>query len=81
MRATEHPTREASELVFLHARTRRRPGFGATLSALLLGAGACTAVLNHQATQCQTDGDCAAFGGHPYCQSGVCVSSGLGPTN
>jgi hypothetical protein len=54
---------------------------GAALSALLMSAAACTAILNHQAAQCQTDNDCAAFGDHPYCQAGVCVSSGLGPTN
>ena len=29
----------------------------------------------------RTDGDCAHFGGHPYCQGGVCVSSGLGPAD
>ncbi len=56
-------------------------GLGVGVSALLLSGAACTAVINHQASQCQTDNDCASFGDHPYCQSGVCVSSGLGPTN
>jgi hypothetical protein len=52
---------------------------GVTAATLLLASAACSVILDHQATQCQTDGDCAKFGGHPYCQGGVCVSSGLGP--
>jgi ABC-type phosphate transport system substrate-binding protein len=61
---------------------RRSPGFArlglvaAVIAAPLL---ACTALINHDADQCSTDGDCAQFGNHPVCQSGVCVSSGLGP--
>jgi ABC-type phosphate transport system substrate-binding protein len=56
--------------------------FGAGLATLLvLSAAACTALLDRRAAQCQTDGDCASFGAHPYCQNGACVSSGLGPTN
>lgn len=50
-------------------------------TALLIGTAACTALLDHNATQCQSDGDCARFGGHPYCQAGVCVPSGLGPSS
>jgi ABC-type phosphate transport system substrate-binding protein len=49
--------------------------------AALLACGACTALLDRSATQCATDSDCEHFGGHPYCQSGVCVPSGLGPAN
>jgi hypothetical protein len=41
--------------------------------------GACSVLLDRSQTQCQTDGDCAQFGGHPYCQAGVCVASGLEP--
>lgn len=61
---------------------RRSPGFArlgllaAFVAAPLL---ACTALINHDGDQCSTDGDCAHFGDHPVCQSGVCVSSGLGP--
>jgi ABC-type phosphate transport system substrate-binding protein len=59
-----------------------RRWFGASLAGLLLlSAAACTALLDRRAAQCQTDNDCAAFGGHPYCQNGACVSSGLGPAN
>jgi hypothetical protein len=45
----------------------------------LLASAACSVLLDHGATQCQTDGDCAKFGDHPYCQGGVCVPSGLEP--
>ncbi len=48
---------------------------------LALACAACTLLVNPNSTQCQTDTDCAQFGTHPVCQSGVCVSSGLGPTN
>jgi hypothetical protein len=54
---------------------------GVALATLLTSAAACTAIVNREAAQCQTDADCAVFGSHPYCQSGVCVSSGLGPSN
>jgi hypothetical protein len=47
----------------------------------LLACAACSVLLDHSQTQCQTDGDCAQFGGHPYCQSGVCVASGLVPAD
>jgi len=61
--------------------TSGRRWTGVTAVALLLTSAACTALLDHDATQCQSDGDCAHFGSHPYCASGVCVSSGLGPTS
>ena len=56
---------------------------GAPLFAVIaiLACDACTALLDPTATQCATDSDCAHFGGHPYCQGGVCVASGLGPAN
>src|SRR5580698_8409499 len=47
----------------------------------LLACGACTALLDRNATQCASDDDCLRFGGHPSCQSGVCVASGLGPAD
>jgi ABC-type phosphate transport system substrate-binding protein len=40
---------------------------------------ACTALISRDVDQCSTDADCAHFGNHPVCQSGVCVASGLGP--
>jgi ABC-type phosphate transport system substrate-binding protein len=52
----------------------------ATATALLSTSAACSALLDRNATQCQTDGDCARFGGHPLCQAGVCAPSGLGPS-
>jgi hypothetical protein len=47
----------------------------------LFAVGACTLLVDRSSTQCQTDTDCAKFGSHPYCQSGVCVPSGLQPAN
>ena len=59
----------------------RRRGVRIAAATLLLGTGACSALIDHDATQCRSDGDCAKFGGHPYCQQGVCVPSGLGPAS
>ncbi|HEY1552792.1 MAG TPA: hypothetical protein VGG28_33415 [Kofleriaceae bacterium] len=39
----------------------------------------CSLIVDKGETQCSTDSDCEHFGGHPYCQQGVCVDSGLGP--
>src|SRR6185503_15611315 len=39
----------------------------------------CTFVLDNKQTQCVVDADCLSFGGHPLCEAGVCVESGLGP--
>lgn len=58
---------------------RRTRWATAMAAATLVTTGACTVLLDHNATQCQSDSDCAKFGEHPYCQQGVCVSSGLGP--
>ena len=49
---------------------------GATLVIALSG---CSFLVDRSAEQCKTDADCVQFGGHPACQGGVCVSSGLGP--
>ncbi len=50
--------------------------------ALLSGGlvGGCSLIVNRD-EQCKVDEDCLKFGGHPYCQDGVCVASGLGPEN
>ncbi len=60
-------------------RTWRQRCLGITLASLVLTSAACSVILDHDATQCRSDSDCAQFGDHPYCQGGVCVSSGLGP--
>jgi hypothetical protein len=52
---------------------------GAVVAAMLSVCGACSVLLDHGDTQCQSDSDCEKFGSHPYCQNGVCVPSGLGP--
>lgn len=39
----------------------------------------CSLILDSDQTQCTVDEDCAHFGGHPVCRSGVCVTSGVGP--
>ncbi len=57
---------------------RRR---AAALAAALLASAACTALVDRSSSQCSVDADCAHFGGHPYCQAGVCVASGLAPAN
>ena len=49
------------------------------LTLLLCLAAACSVLLDRGAHQCETDADCAAFGGHPSCAQHVCVASGLGP--
>ena len=51
----------------------------AAISAVLVACAACSLILDHSATQCTNDSDCAHFGSHPFCQNGVCVPSGLGP--
>jgi hypothetical protein len=52
---------------------------GLFTTILLLASAACTVLLDKTDTQCKTDDDCARYGGHPFCQGGVCVASGLGP--
>jgi hypothetical protein len=56
--------------------------WAAAAGASLLGVtAACTLLLDRGITQCQSQADCARFGGHPYCQGGVCVESGLMPAD
>jgi hypothetical protein len=54
-----------------------------TNSWLTIGAASvlasCSLIIDKNETQCETDSDCAHFGGYPTCQQGVCVPSGLGP--
>ncbi len=59
---------------------RRRFQFAICLAGLaMLLVAACSVLFDHKSEQCSTDSDCAAFGGHPYCQQNVCVASNLGP--
>ncbi|HEY4013443.1 MAG TPA: hypothetical protein VGM06_08900 [Polyangiaceae bacterium] len=51
-----------------------------SIAALVVACGACSFLLDRNATQCTTDADCAALGFHTYCQVGVCTNSGLGPS-
>jgi hypothetical protein len=46
---------------------------------LVLLTSGCSVLVDRNSNQCATDADCASFGGHPSCQGGVCVASGLGP--
>jgi hypothetical protein len=59
-------------------RTPSAHGFagGVAATALLFGFAACTVILDHGSTQCQTDGDCAGFGVGLVCQSGACTRGG-----
>ena len=50
-----------------------------TVALALTGAAGCTFVLDSQKTQCEVNADCEHFKGHPLCQQGVCVESGLQP--
>ena len=36
----------------------------------------CSLLVDHSTAQCKVDADCLRFGGHPICQSGVCVAIG-----
>ena len=60
----------------------RSLGFIAILAlggGCLLASAGCSLILDRSTAQCHTDDDCTRFGGHPLCQGGVCVPSGLGP--
>ena len=48
-------------------------------SFVVMACAGCSLITDHSSIQCSTDADCAQFKGHPYCHSGVCVVSGLGP--
>jgi len=50
------------------------------IAVALLGAVTdCSIIFDPQSNQCHVDADCAKFGGHPTCEAGVCVDTGLGP--
>jgi hypothetical protein len=51
----------------------------ATCLALGTALTGCTFLLDKETTQCTVDADCEKFSGHPSCQEGLCVASGLGP--
>jgi ABC-type phosphate transport system substrate-binding protein len=63
----------------LHAATQFFARAAVVLGIVSIPTAACTAIVDRSATQCRVDADCARFGGHPSCQGGVCVTSGLGP--
>jgi hypothetical protein len=47
---------------------------------MVLACGACTLLLDRNATQCHSDADCTKLGGFlPVCVSGACLESHLGP--
>jgi hypothetical protein len=48
-------------------------------TGLLVPQGGCSLALDSRHTQCAADEDCAHFGDHPVCRTGVCVESGVGP--
>jgi ABC-type phosphate transport system substrate-binding protein len=52
----------------------------AVVVAMLSICAACTLLVDRSALQCRLDSECVRFGGHPFCQNGVCVASGLGPS-
>ena len=56
----------------------RRRHCGIAGGCVLATAG-CSLILDRNSSQCKVDADCDRFGGHPSCQQGVCVPSGLGP--
>lgn len=49
------------------------------MAVALTGATGCSFVLDNQKAQCETSADCEHFKGHPFCEEGVCVASGLMP--
>ena len=61
--------------------TASQKWMAALAGGTLLASAACTALVDRSSTQCEADSDCERFGGHPYCQGGVCVASGLGPAD
>jgi hypothetical protein len=46
-------------------------------AAIVLLLGACTLILDRDATECTTDADCVKLGVHPSCQNGACVNTGV----
>ena len=45
----------------------------------LPAAAGCSVAIDHEKLQCTVDADCYTFKGHPSCDKGVCVVSGLQP--
>ncbi|MCA1663078.1 MAG: hypothetical protein LC659_02185 [Myxococcales bacterium] len=60
-------------------RSFRLIGLFALCTGGMASSAGCSLLLDRGTTQCKTDDDCTRFGGHPLCQEGVCVPSGLGP--
>jgi hypothetical protein len=55
--------------------------FFGTLVLAVSGLAGCSLILDSKQAQCVVNADCAQEDseGHPVCQQGVCVESGLGP--
>ncbi|MCU1280466.1 MAG: hypothetical protein JWM53_4012 [bacterium] len=60
-------------------RSLRFIGIVAVTGVCIFMTAGCSLIIDRGTSQCQTDADCARFGGHPLCQNNVCVPSGLGP--
>ena len=54
-------------------------GWARLAMVLVVACAACTLIIDRSTIQCTSDSDCETFGSHPFCSSGVCVPSGLGP--
>ncbi|MDB5213554.1 MAG: hypothetical protein JWO86_1481 [Myxococcaceae bacterium] len=66
-----------SNIFGTHSR-RPRFGFAVVTFGLLFASAACSLILNNDATQCSTDGDCAGFAAGAVCKNSVCVKAGTG---
>jgi hypothetical protein len=66
-----------SNIFGTHSR-RPRFGFAVVTFGLLFASAACSLILNNDATQCSTDGDCAGFSAGAVCKNSVCVKGGPG---
>ena len=60
-------------------RQRHAATFFAAMVMALSNIAGCSLVLDSKETQCVVNADCVSMDGHPVCQAGVCVESGLGP--
>ena len=65
----------------MNSRDLVRPLASPILLAFLgsLAVAGCSLLVDDRNVQCHSDDDCTAFGNHPICSRGICVSSGLGP--
>lgn len=59
---------------------RSRFSFAIVAFGLVVASAACSLLVNTDATQCSTDGDCAGFAAGAVCRDSVCVKPG-GPGN